>query len=352
MGLERLSNNAVRDRVAQLVGRHLLEFSRHVLSWPEAYAFFHGTATRGSTRDNRAMRANAKLTILKDQIEDAFVAHHITTNSAIGYYFGPTVHWVCNCFRRGYLTWGTGGRRGWTRIPLTPLVRGMMAAIDALTISPRSFDVAKRVVPHILNGCSNDVIATNLNMNVQVVEEARSAIARAAEQHSLQSVLLHGVMGDKEDVLSRTECMMVGLFVAGLTADSIAKEMAIDVASVRQTLSSLVRRQRLQRVNVHGLPQLQRRMVELATAGMNDTNVATDIGTDAKTVAITLTKLADRQALTALVKHIGARARWRAVLPRAMAGWSASRVAAEQVGDDAPPMNLRESRPVCGEILI
>ena len=336
-----ISKNAVRHRVEELVGgEYRLKFSKDVLSWQESYAY-HYEHVRGSpTHDNRVSCAKAKLTILKNKISDAFVMHGINTNAAIDYYFEATVGWVCNSFRRGYLTWG-GTRNRWLKTPITECVCGMMAMIDALTMPPETFDVVKRMVPRIINGCSNDVLATEFNMDVDAVDKTRSLIGWAADRHSLQGVILQSVMAiDKEDVLSRAECKMVGLSIAGLTAESIAEELDTDVESVRQTLSALIRRQHLRQVNVRNIPQLQRRMVELAVAGMTDTKIADEIRTDARTVASTLAGLADRQALETLVTSGDVRVRWHAVLPRAVAGRSTTELAAEQVGTDSNPNEL------------
>ena len=206
-----ISKNAVRHRVEELVGgEYRLKFSKDVLSWQESYAY-HYEHVRGSpTHDNRVSCAKAKLTILKNKISDAFVMHGINTNAAIDYYFEATVGWVCNSFRRGYLTWG-GTRNRWLKTPITECVCGMMAMIDALTMPPETFDVVKRMVPRIINGCSNDVLATEFNMDVDAVDKTRSLIGWAADRHSLQGVILQSVMAiDKEDVLSRQSAKWSG----------------------------------------------------------------------------------------------------------------------------------------------
>ena len=304
-----MNGYAIRKQVENLVEDDMHIFAKHVLSWPESYAFMH-KSVHDSKYYNRVSCARRKLTILKDKVADAFVARgDFNELHDVNLYYDAVRNWVCNCFLRGYLTWG----KRWQCTPIDRTARGMMIAVDALTMS-RESRLLECMVPRLLGRMEEEQIAEELGTDVEAVRQYRRRIYVAAKRKCLQDALAMEVINDRD------ERWVVGLFVAGWDEACIARELDREELEVTGILDKVYRTQSLSSIDTARLSEHRRKMVDLAVANVSLNGIADEIDENEETVDGTLNKLARRKALMDLGRRLSQLAGWRVILLRAVAG--------------------------------
>lgn len=281
-----MNGDDVKAQVVGLVKRDLHIFSKHVLSWPESHAFIwereHGIPDRKhepkryKRHKDRMGPAMSKITILKYKLAGAFSEHDFNDEpDGVNLYYEAVRGWVCNCFSRGYLTWG--GKKQWKHTPIDRAARGMMLAVDALTMSSRESRLVECMVPLLVRNMPVEQIAAKLDIDVETVKRDRLRISEIAKEKCLQDALAKNAM--KED-----ETLVVGLFVAGWKVACIAGELNKKESDVRKTIDRVYRKQSLP--SMEKLPEFHRyskyykRIVRRAVSGKAGDEIAEEIDGD------------------------------------------------------------------------
>ena len=257
--------------------------------------------------------------MLRSEMGDAFVWHGIDNEREIARYLDAAVNWVCNCFRRKYLRWPESGL-GDGRI--TDVVRGMMIAIDELTISASILKLAQRAIPLLRENRKADQIADALGTDLRTAERLK----RLPIQLCLQDVLSESARGGAK--LKKAQSDVARRIVAGMQRDRIAAELRMEVDRVDQIVTAVLRKHCLPRARRAGRKSREhQRWIELAEAEMQEEKIAAHCGvkdcenkTGVETVRELLTRVVRFESLENLVQHGKARVRWHALLPLAVSG--------------------------------
>ena len=319
-----MNRNAISEQVKELIAKDLHIFAKYVLSWQESYALRKHES--GGLQNTRMSCAKTKLAVLTSKVKKALIKHgeHGGLNEPrdVDLYYGAVRGWVCNCFLRGYLTWGPRSKKEhpekeWRNIPIDQVALGMMKAIDELTMSKESRLVG-RMVPLLLNLIPEEKIAEELGADVEAVRQYRRRIYDAAKRKCLQDALA------MEVIYNRDERWVSDLFVAGWDEGCIARELDRKKLDVTKILDKAYRTQSLSNITTEQLPELRKTMVEKAVQGYSVTTIAESMKAreewGEERVERFLDMEARKQALTDLNRRLPQLAGWRVILLRAVAG--------------------------------
>ena len=106
-----MTHREVTNMVDDLMPVHLPVIFRHVLNWQEAYLlklYFMKLAIPSSRAyKNSLYAARTKMEILRRSIVDALIVSVEDGELDAQTHFPAAVKWLCNCFQRKYLEWGS-----------------------------------------------------------------------------------------------------------------------------------------------------------------------------------------------------------------------------------------------------